>query len=41
MTAELKATLARLRAELQDDDRFADEQPPAGVDGTVAALRGK
>ena len=41
VTAELKATLARLRAELQDDDRFADEQPPAGVDGTVAQLRGK
>jgi arylsulfatase A-like enzyme len=41
VTAELKATLARLRAELQDDDRFADEQPPAGVDGPVAALRGK
>jgi arylsulfatase A-like enzyme len=41
ITAELKATLARLRKELQDDDRFADEQPPAGVDGTVAALRGK
>ena len=41
ITAELKATLARLRKELQDDDRFADEQPPAGVDGSVAALRGK
>jgi arylsulfatase A-like enzyme len=41
VTAELKATLARLRSELQDDDRFADEQPPPGVDGTVAALRGK
>jgi arylsulfatase A-like enzyme len=41
VTAELQATLARLRAELQDDDRFADEQPPQGVDGTVAALRGK
>jgi arylsulfatase A-like enzyme len=41
ITAELKATLARLRSELKDDDRFADEQPPAGVDGTVAALRGK
>jgi hypothetical protein len=41
LTAELKATLARLRRELQDDDRFADAQPPAGVDGTVAALRGK
>jgi arylsulfatase A-like enzyme len=41
VTAELKATLARLKAELQDDDRFADEQPPSGVDGPVAALRGK
>ena len=41
VTAELEATLARLRAELQDDDRFADEQPPAGVDGSVATLRGK
>jgi arylsulfatase A-like enzyme len=41
LTGELKATLARLRAELQDDDRFADDQPPAGVDGTVAELRGK
>ena len=41
VAAELKATLARLRAELQDDDRFADEQPPAGVDGSVATLRGK
>ncbi len=41
ITLELKATLARLRKELQDDDRFADEQPPEGVDGTVAALRGK
>ena len=41
ITAELKAKLARLRSDLQDDDRFADEQPPAGVDGSVAALRGK
>jgi arylsulfatase A-like enzyme len=41
VTAELKATLARLRSELQDDDRFADEQPPAGVDGTAAQLRGR
>ncbi len=41
VTAELKATLARLRKELQDDDRFADEQPPPGVSGSVAALRGK
>ena len=41
VTDELKATLARLKSELQDDDRFADEQPPQGVDGTVSALRGK
>jgi arylsulfatase A-like enzyme len=41
ITADLKATLARLRKELQDDDRFADEQPPAGVDGSAATLRGK
>jgi len=41
VTAELQATLARLREELQDDDRFASEQPPAGVDGTVAELRGR
>jgi arylsulfatase A-like enzyme len=41
VTAELKATLLRLKTELQDDDRFAHEQPPAGVDGTVEALRGK
>jgi arylsulfatase A-like enzyme len=41
VTAELQATLGRLRAELQDDDRFADTQPPAGVDGSVASLRGK
>jgi arylsulfatase A-like enzyme len=41
VTAALQAELARLRAELQDDDRFADEQPPQGVDGTVAALRGR
>jgi arylsulfatase A-like enzyme len=41
VTVELKATLARLRADLEDDDRFADEQPPPGVDGTVAALRGR
>jgi arylsulfatase A-like enzyme len=40
ITAELKATLDRLREELQDDDRFADEQPPPGVDGPVSALRG-
>ncbi len=41
VTAELKATLARLKQEVEDDDRFADQQPPEGVDGTVAQLRGK
>lgn len=41
VTAELLATLARLREQLQDDDRFALEQPPDGVDGTVAQLRGR
>lgn len=41
VTAELKATLARLKKELQDDDRFADELPPQGVDGPVSTLRGK
>lgn len=41
VTAELKATLARLREQLQDDDRFAHEQPAQGVDGSVAALRGR
>jgi arylsulfatase A-like enzyme len=41
VTAELKQELERLRKELQDDDRFADQQPPAGVDGSVQQLRGK
>jgi arylsulfatase A-like enzyme len=41
VTAELKATLARLRKELEDDDRFAHEQPPEGVDGPVSRLRGR
>jgi hypothetical protein len=41
VTEELKATLARLRKDLEDADRFAKEQPPQGVDGPVSALRGK
>jgi arylsulfatase A-like enzyme len=41
VTAGLKETLARLRRELQDDDRFADQLPPDGVDGSVASLRGR
>ena len=30
---KLTAELYRLKKELKDDDQFADEQPPAGVDG--------
>ena len=41
ITAELKAELLRLKQALGDDDQFATEQPPAGVDGPVAKLRGK
>jgi arylsulfatase A-like enzyme len=41
LTRTLKAELARLKAAVKDDDQFASEQPPNGVDGTVAKLRGK
>ena len=41
LTATLKAELARLKKAVADDDRFADSQPPHGVDGPVAKLRGK
>jgi arylsulfatase A-like enzyme len=41
LTAELKAELQRLKKELADDDQFANEQPPNGVDGTVERLRGR
>jgi arylsulfatase A-like enzyme len=41
LTRTLKAELGRLKAAVKDDDQFADEQPPNGVDGTVAKLRGK
>jgi arylsulfatase A-like enzyme len=41
ITATLKAELARLKQAVKDDDQFANEQPPNGVDGTVARLRGK
>ena len=41
ITAELKAELLRLKQAVGDEDQFANEQPPAGVDGPVARLRGK
>jgi hypothetical protein len=41
VTAGLKAEMLRLKLALGDDDQFADVQPPAGVDGSVAALRGR
>lgn len=34
LTEKLKAELYRLKKELKDDDQFADEQPPPGVDGS-------
>lgn len=41
ITASLKAELLRLKHAVRDDDQFASEQPPSGVDGPVARLRGK
>jgi arylsulfatase A-like enzyme len=41
LTASLKAELRRLKQAVRDDDQFANEQPPNGVDGAVAKLRGK
>jgi arylsulfatase A-like enzyme len=41
VTAALKTELARLKTSLRDDDQFANEQLPNGVDGPVARLRGK
>ena len=41
LAADLKAELMRLKKEVRDDDQFAGEQLPNGVDGTVAKLRGK
>jgi arylsulfatase A-like enzyme len=40
-TRVLKAELARLKAAVQDEDQFAESQPPNGVDGTAGALRGR
>jgi arylsulfatase A-like enzyme len=39
--AKLKAELFRLKKELKDDDRYADEQPPGGVDGGFGKGPGK
>ncbi len=41
ITSELKAELLRLKQAVGDEDQFALEQPPAGVDGPVARLRGR
>jgi arylsulfatase A-like enzyme len=41
ITATLKTELARLKKAVRDDDQFANEQLPNGVDGPVAALRGR
>jgi arylsulfatase A-like enzyme len=41
VTEELKQELGRLRASLRDDDQYAHEQPPPGVDGSVEKLRGR
>lgn len=41
LTDSLKAELQRLKRELRDDDQFANEQLPNGVDGPPARLRGK
>jgi len=41
ITAALTAELLRLKKSLRDEDQFANEQIPNGVDGTVATLRGR
>jgi arylsulfatase A-like enzyme len=41
LTTQLKALLAKLKSDVADDDRLANEQLPNGVDGPVAKLRGK
>ena len=41
LTATMKAELARLKKDAQDDDQLANEQLPNGVDGPVGKLRGK
>jgi len=41
LTSTLKAELTRLKQALGDQDQLANEQPPNGVDGPAALLRGK
>jgi arylsulfatase A-like enzyme len=41
LTRTLKAELQRLKLAVRDEDQFAKEQPPNGVDGAPAKLRGK
>ena len=41
VTRSLKAELQRLKQAVRDEDQFANEQLPNGVDGAVAKLRGK
>jgi arylsulfatase A-like enzyme len=41
LTQSLKAELQRLKAQMKDEDQFANEQLPNGVDGPPAKLRGK
>ena len=41
LTETLKAELQRLKQVVKDDDQFANEQLPNGVDGPPAKLRGK
>jgi arylsulfatase A-like enzyme len=41
VTEDLKQELRRLRVLLRDDDQYAQDQPPPGVDGPVEKLRGR
>ncbi|MFO0827353.1 MAG: sulfatase [Phycisphaerales bacterium] len=41
LTSTLKSELTRLKNEVGDDDRLAEQEFPRGVDGSVESLRGK
>jgi arylsulfatase A-like enzyme len=41
LTTQLKEQLTKLKRDVADDDRLANDQLPNGVDGPVAKLRGK